>query len=451
MPIGDDKIAAKIPAPNGTNPAAGQAPKPAGPSSLDSAIIAPERKSFWTTVVIFLSLIGPGLITGNFGNDAGGITTYSVCGSDFGLAMLWIVIPIVILLVLYQEMSGRMGAITGKGLSDLIRENFGIRIAFYLLIGKFLAGIANTTAEFGGIAAAMELFDVNRYIAVPLMALLTWLLIIKASYRRMEKIFLIGIVFYACYIISGVLAPVDWRNVTESLFKPSFSSDPKYMLLLVAFIGTTIAPWMVFYHQSAVVEKGIKISDYKYFRWETIFSGLSVGVVIFFIIVTCSPLYDKHISITTAEQAALALEPLAGAFAKDLFAIGLLIASLGAAMILPISTSFSVCEIFGWESGVNKKFMEAPQFYGLFTIQIIIGAAIVLIPGINLIDVMIFSQTINGLILPFVLVIMLILINKKKLMGEYTNGPIFNIVAIAATVAITASVIILIVSSLSGN
>lgn len=423
-----------------------------GVSANSNSAKAPEKKSFWVTILLFLSLIGPGLITGNFGNDAGGITTYSVCGADFGLSMIWMVLPVTLILIMYQEMSGRLGAVTGKGLSDLIRENFGIRIAFYLMLGKFLAGIANTTAEFGGIAASMELFRVNKYISVPLMALLVWLLTIKSNYRKLEKIFLIGTLFFACYIIAGVLSPVDWHEVAKQSLTPSFQIDsPRYLMLLVALIGTTIAPWMVFYHQSAVVEKGISISEFRYFRWELPFVGISVGVVIFFIIVSCSPLHGQGIRIETAQQAARALEPLAGIYAKDLFAVGLLIASLGAAMILPISTSFSVCEIFGWESGVNKKFMEAPQFYGLFTIQIIIGAAIILIPGINLIKVMIISQTINGLILPFVLVIMLILINKKKLMGEYANGPILNFLSITATIAITASVIILIVSSLSGN
>ncbi|MFA5794807.1 MAG: Nramp family divalent metal transporter [Candidatus Brocadiia bacterium] len=410
-----------------------------------------EKKSFWATILIFLSLIGPGLITGNFGNDAGGITTYSVCGADFGLGMIWMVLPVTVILLLYQEMSGRLGAVTGKGLSDLIRENFGIRIAFYLMIGKFLAGIANTTAEFGGIAASMELFGVNKYISVPLMAILVWLLTIKANYRKLEKIFFIGIAFFACYIVAGLLSPIDWHEVAKQALTPSFRMDSQYLMLLVALIGTTIAPWMVFYHQSAVVEKGISIAEFRYFRWELPFVGISVGVVIFFIIVTCSPLYSQGIRIETAQQAAMALVPLAGVYAKDLFAIGLLIASLGAAMILPISTAFSVCEIFGWESGVNKKFMEAPQFYGMFTIQIILGAAIILIPGIPLIQVMILSQTINGLLLPFVLVIMLILINKKKLMGEYANGPIVNFVAVAATIAITASVVILIYSSVFGS
>lgn len=411
------------------------------------------KLGLWAGIVLFLSLLGPGLITGNFGNDAGGITTYSICGVEFGLGMLWMVIPVTVLLIIYQEMSGRMGAVTGKGLSDLIRENFGIKIAFYLMIVKFLAGIANATAEFGGIAAAMELLDVNKYIAVPLMAVLIWLLAIKANYRRIEKIFLIGILFFGCYIISGFLSPVDWSQVGRQLITPpqvSQFSDTRYMMLFVALVGTTIAPWMIFYHQSAVVEKGIRLADYKYFRWETIFSGISVAVVIFFIIVTSSSLHNK-VSVQTVQEVAKALEPLAGHYAEVLFAVGLLIASIGAAMILPLSTAFSVCEIFGWESGMNKRFVDAPQFYGLYTLQIIIGVAIILVPGINLIAVMVLSQVVNGLIIPVVLVIVIILINKKKIMGEYVNGPIFNFISIAATLAISVSAIIMVVVALGGG
>ncbi|MEK7449626.1 MAG: Nramp family divalent metal transporter, partial [Planctomycetota bacterium] len=250
---------------------------------------------WWGSILLFLSLLGPGLITGNFGNDAGGITTYSICGAEFGLTMLWMVIPVTLLLIIYQEMSGRMGAVTGKGLSDLIRENFGIKIAFYLMIIKFVAGIANATAEFGGIASSMELLGLkNKYLTVPLIGIIVWVLPIKFSYRRVEKLFLIGILFFGCYIVSGFLSPVEWPEVGRQMITPSFHfNDPKYLMLFIALVGTTIAPWMIFYHQSAVVEKGIKVSDYKYFRWETIFSGLTVGAVIFFIIVTSSSLYDN--------------------------------------------------------------------------------------------------------------------------------------------------------------
>lgn len=414
---------------------------------LPEGVVSAPKQTFWASIIFFLSLVGPGLITGNFGNDAGGITTYSVCGAKYGLGMLWMVLPATLILAIYQEISGRMGAVTGKGLSDLIRENFGIRFAFYLMIGKFFAGMANALAEFGGIAASMELFGVSKYISVPVLAIIIWLLAIKANYHRIEKLFLVGVLFFGSYIIAGILSPLDWKEIGQEMVNPgniNFSHD--YFMLFVALIGTTIAPWMPFYHQSAVVEKGIRISDYRYFRWETLASGISVAVVIFFIIVTCSTLHTAKTPIETADQAALALKPFAGEYASLLFAAGLLVASVGAAMILPLSTSFSVCEIFGWESGVSKRFSEAPQFYGLFTLQIFVGAAIILIPGISLIDVMVISQVINGLVLPFVLVTILILVNKKKVMGSYTNGPVMNTLTISATVGITLAVIFMLVT-----
>src|SRR3989339_34020 len=432
-------------------PTTSQNPPEAGltPSSPTAS-----KKGLWASFLIVLSLMGPGLITGNFGNDAGGITTYSVAGIDFGLGMLWMVIPVVAILLLYQEMSGRLGAVTGKGLSDLIRENFGVKASFYIIIGKFIAGIANAASNIAGIAAAMTLLNINylsnKYLAVPMIVTALWILTIKANYKRFEKVFLVGILFYGCYIVAGFLAPVDWKEVGHAVITPSFSLDHKFLMLMVALIGTTLAPWMVFYHQSSVVEKGITISNYKYFRWEALFAGLSVGLVIFFIIVTASCLHNK-VSVNTAQDVALALSPLGGVYTTYLFAIGLLIASIGAGIILPLSTSFSVCEIFGWESGVSKRFIEAPQFYGMFTLQLIIGTVIVLIPKISLIKIMILSQTLNGLLLPPVLIIMLILINKKKLMGQYRSGWLMNTVAISATIAITICALILVGVGLSGG
>jgi Mn2+/Fe2+ NRAMP family transporter len=409
-----------------------------------------SRKGFWASVLIVFSLMGPGLITGNFGNDAGGITTYSAVGIEFGLTMLWMVIPVIIILLIYQEMSGRLGAVTGKGLSDLIRENFGIKTAVYVMIAKFFAGICNAAANIGGIAAALSLFGVSKYIGVPFIVAFLWIITIKVNYRRFEKIFLIGILFFGCYIVTGFLAPVNWTEVGQAIVNPSFQFGSDYLILVVALIGTTLAPWMVFYHQSTVVEKGITTANYKYFRWETLFAGISVGLVIFFIIITSSCLHNKA-HVETADDVARALQPLGGEYTTYLFAIGLLIASTGAGIILPLSTSFSVCEIFGWESGVTKRFVEAPQFYGLFTLQLIIGTVIVLIPGISLIKIMILSQTLNGLLLPFVLVIMLLLINKKSLMGEYKSGIFMNIISIISTVAISTCAIILVVRSLSGR
>ena len=285
---------------------------------------------------------------------------------------------------------------------------------------------------------------------MPFIVAFLWIITIKVNYRRFEKIFLIGILFFGCYIVTGFLAPVNWTEVGQAIVNPSFQFGSDYLILVVALIGTTLAPWMVFYHQSTVVEKGITTANYKYFRWETLFAGISVGLVIFFIIITSSCLHNKA-HVETADDVARALQPLGGEYTTYLFAIGLLIASTGAGIILPLSTSFSVCEIFGWESGVTKRFVEAPQFYGLFTLQLIIGTVIVLIPGISLIKIMILSQTLNGLLLPFVLVIMLLLINKKSLMGEYKSGIFMNIISIISTVAISTCAIILVVRSLSGG
>ncbi|MCK4908545.1 MAG: Nramp family divalent metal transporter [Planctomycetes bacterium] len=417
-----------------------------GPTPEQTSVIEPKKssKGWWASLLLFLAFIGPGLITGIFGNDAGGITTYSVIGAKYGLSIIWMIIPVTLMLVIFQEMSGRMGAITGKGLSDLIRENFGIRIAFYLILAKLLAGMANALANFAGMAAALELFGVSKFITVPAMAVFIWLLAIKANYRRIEKIFLIGILFYAAYIVAGFLAPIDWSEVGRQVIRPSIDLSPGYFFLLVALIGTTVAPWMPFYQQSAVVEKELKISDYKYARWETPAAGLSVGVIIFFIILTCSTLGGDGIETAADAARALAYIPGVGQHATILFGGGLLVASIGAALIIPLSTSFSVCEIFGWESGVNKSFSDAPQFYGLFTLQIFVGAAIILIPDISLIGVMLISQMINGLLLPFVLIAMLFLVNDKKIMGQYTNRPLFNLAAIICTVLVSAAAIILV-------
>ncbi|MBI5360163.1 MAG: Nramp family divalent metal transporter [Planctomycetes bacterium] len=425
----------------------------------DTALLEPVRPSiklgWWASIIMVLSVFGPGIITGNFGNDAGGITTYSICGAKYGYQMLWTIVPVLFVLLLYQNMSGTMGIITGKGLAELIREQFGVKTAFYVVIAKFIAGIANTTAEFAGVAAAVELFGSNKYAAIPIAAFLVWMLTIKTNYKKIERIFLIGCSFFAAYVVSGIIAlkKPDWIEIGGSLARPDLGPllnfDRDYWLILIALIGTTLAPWMPFYHQSAVVEKGMKKSDFKYYQWETLGTGLSVGIVIFFIIVTCgATLHKNGIQIQTADEAARALGPMAGVYAKELFAIGLLVASLGAAIILPLSTAFSVSETFGWESGVNKKFAEAPQFYTLYTISIVIGASIVLLPGISLIKVMLFSQAINGLILPIVLVLMALLRNNKKLMAGECPGLLYNIILVTATILISAAAVITVVVSL---
>ncbi|MFH1335936.1 MAG: Nramp family divalent metal transporter [Candidatus Zixiibacteriota bacterium] len=387
-------------------------------------------KSRWKTWLIFLAVIGPGIITSNVDNDAGGITTYSLAGANFGYTLIWSLIPITLALIIIQEMSARMGVVTGKGLSDLIREHFGVRITFYLLMVLIFTNLGNTIAEFAGIAASLEIFNVSKYLSVPLGAIFVWILVLKGNYKSVEKVFLGACVFYLTYIISGLLAKPDWNEVKTGILSPELKFTAVSFGMLVGVIGTTIAPWMQFYLQSAVVEKNIKLKNYKYSRADVISGSFIVNIVALFIIVACAAtLFQTGIRIETAKDAALALAPLAGKYCSYLFAFGLLNASLFAASILPLSTAYVVCEGMGWEEGVDKKFSEAPMFYGLYSLLIFFGAAVVLWPGLPLISIMFISQVINGVVLPVILIFMLILINNKKIMGEHTNGKGFNILA----------------------
>ncbi|MFQ6003388.1 MAG: Nramp family divalent metal transporter [Candidatus Zixiibacteriota bacterium] len=387
-------------------------------------------KSGWRGFLIFLAVIGPGIITSNVDNDAGGIATYSIAGAHFGYSLIWSLIPITLALIIIQEMCARMGVVTGKGLSDLIREHFGVRITFYLLLALIFTNFGNTIAEFAGIAASLEIFSVSKYLSVPLGAFFVWLLVVKGTYKSVEKIFLVACLFYVTYIISGFLAKPDWTAVKSSVSSPEFEFSAGSFGMLIGLIGTTIAPWMQFYLQSAVVEKNIKIKDYKHSRADVIVGSFVVSIVAFFIIVVCAvTLFKAGIRVETAKDAALALAPLAGKYCSALFAFGLLNASLFAASILPLSTAYVVCEGMGWEDGVNKKFSEAPQFYGLYSLLIFLGAGVVLWPNIPLIPIMFISQVINGIVLPVILIFILILINNKKIMGDYTNKKTFNILA----------------------
>jgi Mn2+/Fe2+ NRAMP family transporter len=324
-----------------------------------------------------------------------------------------------------------MAIVTGKGLADLIREEFGVKVTFYAMTVLIFSNLFNTISEFAGIAASAELFGINKYILVPLCGLFVWWIIVKGTYKSVEKVFLLACVFYFSYILSGFLSKPDWQEVVASSIKPEFQFSKSYLLMLIGVIGTTIAPWMQFYQQSSVVEKGIKIENYKYSRMDVIIGAFVVNIVAIFIVVVCAnTLFKNGIRIETAKDAALALKPLAGKHCFYLFAFGLLNASIFSACILPLSTAYSVCEGMGWEVGVNRRFREAPQFYALYTAIIIIGAAIILIPGVKLIPVMLLSQATNGILLPFVLIFMLLLVNNKRLMGEYTNSRIYNILVI---------------------
>jgi len=385
--------------------------------------------------------MGPGFIVAMVDNDAGGITTYSVAGAHFGYQLLWTLIPVTLVLIIIQEMCARLGVISGKGLSDLIRESYGAKITFYLLIALLVTNLGTVVAEFSGIASAAEIFSIPRYVAVPLCALFVWLVIVKGSYRSVEKVFLLGSVLYISYLISGFLAGPDWGEVWKSTFVPQITFSKDYLFIVVGLIGTTITPWMQFYLQASIVEKGVKVENYQYAKWDVIFGSFMTNVVAFFIIIaSAATLFTHGITIDSASDAAVALAPFAGKFASILFAIGLLVASLLGAMILPISTAYSLCEGMGFESGVNKTFREAPWFNGIFTAIIVFGAVPAIFPQTPLIRVMLFSQVLNGILLAPVLIFIILLINKKWLMGEHVNKPWYNVVA-------WASVAILIVLS----
>ena len=389
-----------------------------------------SRKGFWKILGVYFALFGPGIITSNVDNDAGGITTYSLAGSEFGLTLLWTLIPITLALIVIQEMCARMGVVTGKGLSGLIRERFGAKATFYLMIALFFTNLGNTISEFAGVAASLEIFGVSKYLSVPLSAFFVWSLVVKGSYKSVEKAFLVACLFYLSYIISGFIARPDWGMITTEFLTPTLYFDANFLTMAVAIVGTTIAPWMQFYLQSSVVDKGLKVEDYQFARLDVIVGSVIVNIVAFFIVMLCAvTIFQAGVKIETAKDAALALAPLAGKYSTWLFAFGLLNASLFAASILPLSTSYTICEAFGWESSLNRKFAEAPQFYGLYSLMIFLGAGFILFPDVPLIAIMFYSQVINGTLLPFILIFMLILVNDRKIMGNYTNGWIMNLIS----------------------
>ena len=399
-------------------------------------------------ILTFLAVVGPGIITANVDNDAGGIATYSVAGAQFGYTLLWTLIPITVALVVVQEMVARMGAVTGKTLADLIRERFGVRITFYLMLSLLVADLGNTVSEFAGWAASLEIFGVSKYLAVPVGAFLVWWLVVKGTYRMVEKVFLFSCAIFVTYIISSFMAAPPWGQVLLETVKPSFSNSPPYLMMLIGVVGTTIAPWMQFYLQSAVVEKKIKVEQYAASRWDVVVGCFMTDVVAFFIIVACgATLFTHGIKINDAADAAKALEPLAGKYASVLFALGLANASLFAASILPLATAYYVCEGMGWESGIDHDFKSAPQFMWLYTGLIVVGALIILIPNAPLIAIMLLSQVVNGVMLPFVLIFMLLLVNDASLMGEFVNSKAYNLIAWITVVIMVALTLALVVTS----
>ncbi|MGO9896996.1 MAG: NRAMP family divalent metal transporter [Bryobacteraceae bacterium] len=402
-------------------------------------------------IVVFFAVVGPGFITAMVDNDSGGIYTYSAAGAKYGYLPLWTLAPITVLLIIAQEMCSRMGAVTGKGLSDLIREEFGLRITFLTMALLVVVNMTNVMSEFAGVASSLELFHVSRYISVPLAAIGVWLLVVRGTYKSVEKIFLFASVFYVTYIISGVLVKPDWKEAAIYSVKPVMMLDSGYIYMLIGMVGTTIAPWMQFYLQSAVVEKGVSAREYAASRVEVVVGCIMTNVIAFFIIVACAGAIYRVAprDIQDAKEAALGLKPF-GQYAFLLFSAGLFNASIFAASILPLSTAYSVCEGLGFEAGVNFRLREAPVFYSLYTALIVVGAGVVLIPNFPLVRMILLSQVLNGALLPVVLIFMVLLINRKDLMGEWVNPPWYNLVTWISVAIVVGLTLALTVLSLRG-
>ncbi|HSB77391.1 MAG TPA: Nramp family divalent metal transporter [Candidatus Methylomirabilis sp.] len=397
-------------------------------------------------LLLFLAVMGPGIITASVDQDAGGITTYSVAGAQYGYTLLWSLPFIVIALAVIQEMGTRMGVVTGRGLADLIRERLGVRLTLLCMAVLVLANLANTASEFAGVAASLEIFGFSRHWSVPLVALLVFGLVVQGTYRAIERIFLVASALYAVYLFSALLAHPPWGTILRQTLRPNFSLQGGYLTTLITIVGTTIAPWMQFYLQSSIVDKGVRLRDLRWARLDAYVGSVVAGLIAFFIIVACgATLFPAGIRVETAKDAALALEPFAGHYATVLFAFGLLNASVFSAAILPLSTAYAVCEALGWETGVDRRPREAPGFFSIYSLIILLGAAPILLPRAPLVAIMFWSQTLNGLLLPFVLLVMLRLINDPEIMGRHVNSVLFNLVAwgtAAIMIALSALLVI---------
>jgi Mn2+/Fe2+ NRAMP family transporter len=405
-------------------------------------------KPFRIRLALLLAVVGPGIITANVDNDAGGITTYSVAGAHYGYGLLWMMPLVALALIIVQEMSARLGVVTGKGLADLIRESLGVKATVVIIGIVLFANLANTVSEFAGVAASMEIFGISKYISVPIAAILVWILIVKADYKSVERVFLAASALYLAYVASGIMARPPWPVVAKAFISPSFRFEAGYVTIFVTAIGTTIAPWMQFYQQASIVDKGIKVADYAYERLDVIVGSLFAVFVAAFIVIACSAtLFANGVRIETAKDAALALRPLAGSYAATLFALGLLNASVFSAAILPLSTAYVVCEAFGWEQGVSRSLKAAPAFFAIYTLLIVLGAGVILLPIKSLVQAMLSSQTLNGVLLPIILIVMLRLINDKRLMGKFVNGRVFNALAWAMVVILILLTMILVITS----
>lgn len=403
-----------------------------------------------TRLLLLLAVIGPGIITTNVDNDAGGITTYSIAGAHYGYKLLWMLPLAGIALVFAQEMSARLGIVTGKGLADLIRERTGVRWTALIIGIMLFTNWANTVSEFAGVAASMEIFGVSKYISVPLAAIGVWLLVVKGNYKSVERIFLVASAFYLTYFAAAILARPAWPTILHAIRTPSFSFETGYVTIFITIIGTTIAPWQQFYQQSAIVDKGLGVEAYGYELVDVLVGNVYAMLVVAFVIITCAATLFAHgVHIETAKDAAMSLWPLAGSHAATLFALGLLNASLFAAAVLPLSTAYVICEAFGWESGVSHNWQDAPVFFGVHTALIALGAAAILLPIKSLVQAMLASQTLNGIVLPVVLVAMLRLINDREVMGRFVNGRAYNMLAwiiVAALIALTAILLLTTIS-----
>jgi NRAMP (natural resistance-associated macrophage protein)-like metal ion transporter len=403
-------------------------------------------------LLLYLAILGPGMITANAGNDAGGIATFASVGADFGYSLLWLLIPITISLGIVQEMCARMGAVTGKGLADLIRERFGVRWTALIMLALLVANAGVTVSEFVGIAAASELFGVSRFISVPLAAILVWTLIAKGSYKRVERVFLLMSLVFLGYIVSAFLSRPDWSAVAVGLVKPEFKLQHAFLFTFVAVVGTTISPYMQVYVQSSVVEKGVTAENYAKTKIDVWVGTIFAILIAFFIVVsTAATLHKTGIEVSSAADAAHALRPLAGRYAETLFGIGLFGASMLAAGVLPLATAYSISEALGYEKGVSRSFREAPIFLGTFTFLVAVGAAIAIVPNLPLIRVLLVTQVINGLLLPFVLFAILKLVNNRELMGRYVNGPLYNLAAWLTAIVVTLLSLLYILSTLLPN
>jgi Mn2+/Fe2+ NRAMP family transporter len=406
------------------------------------------RKQF-PRLAMFLGVMGPGIVTAFADNDAGGIATYAAAGAKYGYQLIFTMLVSTVCLAIAQEISARTGAVTGKGLSDLIREQYGVKWTFFAMSVLLIANIGTTVSEFSGIATSFELFGISKYISVPCMALMIWWLVVKADYQRVEKVFFALCLVFLSYVVSGVIVDPPWQEVLKASVTPSFSGDVDFLLLAVGVIGTTITPWGQFYVQSSVVDKGITAKEYRYTRWDVMIGSFFTGFIAFFIMVaTAATLYANGITIETAKDAAIALEPLAGKYASFLFALGLLGASMLAAFVLPLSTSYAICEAFGFEQGISKNYKEAPVFFGLYTVMIVLGAAIVLWPDLSLYQVMLTTQVVNGVLLPPILVFMVLIASNVNLMGKHATSKTYNAITWIFTTFLILLTLVLLVTTL---